>query len=70
MNDSARVRWSCPNPDCSWSMVGTMVEAGEPAPRCVCGGEMQKSEVIPVMTYLDFLRGDTRMDEEPPAEKD
>jgi len=31
---------------------------------------MQKSEVIPVMTYLDFLRGDTRMDEEPPAEED
>lgn len=63
MNDTAKVRWRCPNRDCSWSMVSSVAEDDEAAPRCICGGQMEQIEVIPVMTYLDFLRGETPAEE-------
>lgn len=45
-------------------MVGTIAKEGESAPRCVCGSAMQRAEEVPVFTYLDFLRGETAIEEE------
>jgi hypothetical protein len=58
------MRWRCPNRDCDWSMVNQAAEPGSPAPRCVCGTEMKRVEVVRVFTYLDFLRGAEPADEE------
>lgn len=64
MSNNERARWCCPNRDCNWSMVGTIAKEGESAPRCVCGSAMQRAEEVPVFTYLDFLRGETAIEEE------
>lgn len=56
MNDSSRLRWSCPNPACNWSRVAIVALPGETVPRCVCGERLRKSEPLPAFTYLDFLR--------------
>lgn len=53
------VRWICPNRDCSWSVVATRSEEPGNAPHCMCGALMEKGEEIPVLSYLDFLRGET-----------
>jgi len=31
------------------------------APRCVCGSLMEKRELVPVFSYLDFLRGEEHL---------
>ena len=62
MSNTERARWRCPNRDCNWFMVATMVEELE-APRCVCGAVMQKAEPVPVFGYLDFLRGEVAIEE-------
>lgn len=33
---------------------------GEP-PRYVCGGLMEQRELVPVFSYLDFLRGEEHL---------
>jgi hypothetical protein len=58
------MRWRCPNRDCDWSVVAPTPVAGESAPRCVCGAEMKKVEIVRVFTYLDFLRGEGPVEEE------
>jgi hypothetical protein len=62
-HSNSSMRWHCPNRDCNWSMVATTTEDGE-APRCICGSPMEKIEPVPVLTYLDFLRGETSSDED------
>jgi hypothetical protein len=57
------IRWCCPNPDCSWSMVADATETSDTAPRCACGGLMEKAEAVPVFTYLDLLGGETGEEE-------
>lgn len=55
------VRWLCPSRDCRWSMVSTVIIQSDNAPRCVCGEVMQQIEPAPVMSYLEFLRGDMEL---------
>jgi len=51
--------WHCANPGCGWSAVlVTLDEAEARAPICVCGSPLQKSQLQPVFSYLDFLRGE------------
>lgn len=52
--------WHCPNRDCNWSMVSALEMEGE-APRCVCGILMEKRELLPVFSYMDFLRGEEHL---------
>lgn len=54
-------RWCCANRDCNWYMVATVPQEGNVTPKCICGGEMRKTELVRVLNYLDFLRGDTEM---------
>jgi hypothetical protein len=49
--------WHCANRDCGWSVVLTFYKHDEVVPRCVCGGPLTRSEMLPVFSYLDFLRG-------------
>ena len=64
------MRWRCPDPTCNWSMVAPLAITGEPTPRCVCGAEMKKAEVVRVFNYLDFLRGEDPVEEQAsPAEE-
>lgn len=58
MPTSTRIRWFCPSRDCNWSMVSTIRSEDGSAPRCVCGQLMKEADVVPVMSYLEFLRGD------------
>jgi len=50
--------WHCTDRDCGWSVVLTSHEHEESVPRCVCGSPMTRSEMSPVFSYLDFLRGE------------
>lgn len=62
MSGSRGVRWHCPSRECNWSFVAT--ESGEnEQPQCVCGKPMRRGDVVPVFSYLDFLR-DGLSDEE------
>ena len=55
--------WHCANRDCGWSAVlVTLNEAESAAPLCVCGSPLQKSELQPVFSYLDFLRGEESLE--------
>jgi hypothetical protein len=64
MSQTNTVQWRCPNSDCKWSMVATTALAGEPAPRCVCGEQMQRLPGDPGSSYLGFLqRGFTSQNE-------
>ena len=45
-------------------MVAQAPTEGEAAPRCICGSEMKRMEVVRVFTYLDFLRGEDPVEEE------
>jgi hypothetical protein len=58
------MRWHCPNRDCDWSVLAQVPATGDAAPRCVCGTEMKRVEVVRVSTYLDFLRGPGPVEEE------
>jgi hypothetical protein len=50
--------WHCANPGCGWSAVlVTLNETEAAAPVCVCGSPLQKSQMQPMFSYLDFLRG-------------
>jgi len=55
------IRWICPSGDCRWSMVSTTAAPDGGVPRCVCGQPMQQVEMVPVMSYLEFLRGDSQL---------
>jgi hypothetical protein len=61
------VRWHCRNRDCEWSMVSTSTDSMDSSPRCFCGQLMEQAEVIPVFTYLDFLRGESDSEAEEQA---
>jgi hypothetical protein len=66
MTKQSEVHWHCANRDCGWSAVlVTLPEEKATSPVCVCGSPLQKSELSPVFSYLDFLRG-----EESPETKD
>ena len=55
--------WQCANRDCGWSAVlVTPQEAESVTPLCVCGSPLQKSELQPVFSYLDFLRGEESLE--------
>jgi len=58
MSNTSGIRWLCPSQDCRWFMVSTVMAEDGGAPRCVCGQLMEKVEMVPVMSYLEFLRGD------------
>ena len=58
MPNTSGIRWLCPSRDCQWSMVTTVTTEDGSAPRCVCGHTMQQVEMVPAMSYLEFLRGD------------
>ncbi len=58
------MRWRCPNRDCDWSVVAQAPVPGDGAPKCHCGAEMKRVEVVRVFTYLDFLRGTEPGEEE------
>ena len=58
MSNTSGIRWLCPSRDCRWSMVSTVTAENGRAPRCVCGQLMEQVELVPVMSYLEFLRGD------------
>ena len=57
--------WRCANRDCGWSVVLTFYKYEEAVPLCACGGPMTRSELLPVFSYLDFLR----VENSPRAEK-
>ncbi len=51
--------WHCANPGGGWSAVLVTLDGAEArAPICVCGSPLQKSQLQPVFSYLDFLRGE------------
>ena len=58
MTNQERVHWHCANRDCGWSVVTMNVESEAANPTCVCGAALQKSDMPPVFSYLDFLRGE------------
>jgi len=68
MSTTAGIRWLCPSRDCRWSMVSTMTADTGAAPRCVCGQLMEQVETVPVMSYLEFLRGDMELGYPSPEE--
>ncbi len=57
MLKKGEMRWRCPNRDCSCPVCPRHRRTGDAAPRCDCGTEMKRVEVVRVFTYLDFLRG-------------
>ncbi|HTZ31831.1 MAG TPA: hypothetical protein VMH31_05205 [Methylomirabilota bacterium] len=68
MSNTAGIRWLCPSRDCRWSMVSTVAADEGNAPRCVCGQQMEQVETVPVMSYLEFLRGDLELGGSSPEE--
>jgi hypothetical protein len=56
--------WHCANPGCGWSAVLVTLDEAEAAaaPICVCGSPLQKSQLQPVFSYLDFLRGEDSLE--------
>ena len=50
-------------------MVATVTREDGSAPRCVCGQTMQQVEMVPAMSYLEFLRGDMELGGSLPDEK-
>jgi len=65
MFTTSGIRWLCPSRDCSWSMVSTVTTEDGAPPRCICGQPMQQADLVPVMTYLEFLRGDMDLGDHP-----
>jgi len=63
------IRWFCPSRDCNWSIVSTVNSASGSAPRCICGQPMKQVDVVPVMSYLEFLRGVLDLDVSGPDEE-
>jgi len=68
MSNTSGIRWLCPSRDCQWSMVST-ITADRRAPRCVCGQLMEQVELVPMMSYLEFLRGDMDLGSTAPEEE-
>ena len=59
MTKQSGVHWHCANRDCGWSAVlVTLPEDQGTTPMCLCGNPLQKSELAPVFSCLDFLRGE------------
>ena len=59
MTKQTSEHWHCADPGCGWSAVqGTLDQAEAAAPLCVGGSPLQKSQRLPVFSYLDFLRGE------------
>jgi hypothetical protein len=58
MLETRGAHWHCSNRDCGWSVVLTFYEHQEHVPRCACGAAMTRSEMQPVFSYLNFLRGE------------
>jgi hypothetical protein len=48
-----------------FAVLVTLDEAEAAAPLCVCGSPLQKSQLQPLFSYLDFLHG-----EDPPESED
>jgi hypothetical protein len=69
MNKEA-ARWCCANRDCNWFMVAAKNPEGAEAPKCVCGGPMKKVEMLPVPSYLDFLRDESAAAESARADEE
>jgi hypothetical protein len=65
MPNVSGIRWPCRSRDCRWSMVSTVAAEGGQAPCCVCGQPMQQVEMVAVMSYLEFLRGDMELGSSP-----
>ena len=58
MPEEESARWCCPNRDCNWFMVAKKTKPAAAAPKCVCGHTMRMVEMLPALSYLDFLHGD------------
>jgi hypothetical protein len=50
--------WHCGNRDCGWSAVMSLSSEEQMTPRCICGAPMTRTDMPPVFSYLDFLRGE------------
>lgn len=64
------VRWQCPNRECEWSLVATVMADEKDAPRCLCGSQMKKKTGTQGFRYLDFLREGMATEEEAGIEKE
>jgi hypothetical protein len=62
--------WRCANRDCEFSRPVRFSEEEKSAPLCLCGTFMQKENISPVFSYLDFLRGGVIVMDGPENEKE